>query len=192
MATLGGSSRPTNFQYLISSEGDEFLTNAPGGQVIRYQAAATLLLGDSVFVSGQGGTAFNLGTYAGYPNSGALWFPTQVNKSTTLANYTNSATGIVVGGQSLTSISDPEIMQGPNYVTGAITAALATQVVYVMIDGICWANGGIALTVGARVTASAITSGALTTVGYVAGNGIGMVLNTTAGAAPVLINVRLQ
>lgn len=192
MATIGGSQRPTNLAYSISSEGDEFITNSPGGDVIRCQAAATLNLGDAVYISGQAGTAYNIGTYSGYPTSGALWFPTQVNKAAVLANYTASAMGFVVGGQSLTSIADPEIMQGPNYITGAIPAALVNQVVYVMVFGICWANAGIALAVAARVTASAVVSGAVTTVGYVAGNQLGITINSCAGAGPVLIQVRPQ
>jgi hypothetical protein len=192
MATVGGSYKPTDFQYLESSEGDMFVTNAPGGQVMTCQAAASLLLGDVVYISGQGGTAFNLGTNSGYPSSGALWFPTQVNKSATLANYTASSIGIVVGGQSLTSISDPVVLQGPNYITGGLVAATTNQIVYVMFDGICWANAGIALAVGVRITASAVTAGLVTTVGYVAGNGVAMTMNSCAGAGPVLVNVRLQ
>ena len=50
MTDQAGARKPTNFPWLRNSE-EDLDTGALGGQVMTYKAAATLLVGDQVFLS---------------------------------------------------------------------------------------------------------------------------------------------
>ena len=74
---IGGSHRPTNLPYVVNAESglEDYMTQ--GGIVVLGQAAATLLVGDVVFLT----------------STANQW-----NKSTTVGNYA-TASGIIVGGR---------------------------------------------------------------------------------------------
>jgi hypothetical protein len=193
---IGASFTPTGITYEVSGEYGEPLAGAPGGTVIAMQVGPTnLLLGDGVFISGQFGTAYNLGTITGYPVAGGaagqLWFPPQVNKSQTLASYTASRMGVVVGGEQIGGLTARKIVNTPLQIGTLVATAATSQIVYVMTQGVCWATVDGAVAVGAKLTASASTAGFLSTTGAVAGNTMALALNSTAGSAVtlVLINV---
>ena len=184
MPIIGGSHKPDNLAYCMYGEAEYELAGSPGGTTSAWQAAGALNVGDAVFISGQAGTAYSITTTAGYSTG---YFAPQVNKSATLSNYTASRIGIVVGGDALYK----NVAQGPNYVQVLPAATASGQTVYVQTDGVVWVNVDAAVSVGAKLTASATTAGALSTTGAAAGNIIALAMNSTAGAGATLAFINL-
>lgn len=166
---------------MTGEEGGNTYPGSPGGYVFQFQSAAALNIGDAVYISAQNSTAFTLPTTTGYSTG---WAAPQVNKSATLANYTASGIGIVVGPVDWY----PSIFQGPNYLTTpvAVSTGAGTSVL-VMTHGFCWALVDGAVTIGLKLTASASTAGTLSSTGAVAGNTLGYAANSTTGAGATLV-----
>jgi len=93
---------------LLTDEGGD-TELATGGLVVRAKAAATLLLGDAVWISGDG----------------------TVNKSTVAADHQKSA-GLVIGGRAF----GRNAIQRQNDVGSQ--CALVNEEVYVCVLGLCW------------------------------------------------------
>lgn len=155
----GGDHRATNLPYITNTETtDEKLIQ--GGNVVRMIAAATLKIGDSVFANGTLDTA---------------------TKSATPANYA-TLNGIVVGGFQ----TGGEILQDDALI-GSLTAALVGETVIVMTYGVAKALADIALATNhVKLTGASVTSGRVSTTSAAAGNYLGILLDTAAGAASVV------
>ena len=110
---------PTNFPYIRHepSEADNS-SEYTGGSVVAFTAAATLLVGDVVFLSAA----------------------STVDKSTTAANYL-AFMGVVVGGDSTFGQccgNDSDV---------GITAALVNKKVFVQVSGVAWVLAAAAVAV---------------------------------------------
>jgi hypothetical protein len=151
--------RPLATEYIIHRESNEDRTvGSLGGQVARYTAGSTLLVGDAVYLSGVN----------------------TVDKSTTAANYVGFV-GFVVSGDAL---GDSQACG--EYPVGT-TAATVNQQVLVQISGIVAAIvGATGFVAGTNFNAvpSAATAGRVIP-GTTADQRLGVVLTTqsTAGAA---------
>lgn len=160
---IGGSHKPTGFSYIQLSENGTQVGGGnliQGGLVVVGIAAAALKIGDSVFLNG------TLDTWA---------------KSAVPANYATQ-NGIVVGGTQ----TNNEINQDSTAI-GVITAANAGESVIVMTYGIAKAVADLALATNhVKVTGASVTSGRVSTTAAAAGNYLGVILDTAAGAASVV------
>jgi hypothetical protein len=169
----GGSHRPTGLPWTINSESGAELPCSPGGDIkIYYAAVSTLLVGDIVFCSGF--------------SSGSVGVQPQVNKSSTLANYTASAMGVVMGGDNTNmSVLGPPMSSGIDAIDtsfiGYPACTVINERVLVCVYGVAFVTSGVAIAASSRVTASAVTAGYITTVGYAAGSQIGQTLDAFAG-----------
>lgn len=134
-----------------------------GGDVAEFIAAATLNVGDVVFLSADN----------------------TVNKSNTAANFTKFI-GVVVGGDSLGGyIAQDSDLKG----TAALQAATVGKTVLVQINGIARVISDAAVASGIPVTTGTTTAGRV--IGgatAIAGQIIGTSLTTAAGPA---INIRM-
>lgn len=124
-----------------------------GGQVVRLTAAATLLIGDCVYLS-----AANT-----------------VDKSTTTANYV-SYIGVVVGGAST------HMQCGSNDSDVGVTAALVGKDVLVQVSGIAWVPSAAAFDLGDMLQV-ATTAGAVDDSTTTANCYVGIALTAASGAA---------
>jgi len=150
-----GDFTPTNLEFVINEDQDETYA-AIGGDVERYVAGASLNVGDVVYFSAAAGV---------------------VNKSTTIANYQTFA-GVVVGGRQ----TGGRALTMQNAV--GVLAANVNELVLVMVRGKMWVVSGAAITAPANVSADSTTAGrVLDGAGAVAGQIVGTVLQTVAGAA---------
>lgn len=122
----------TAFSWLnIRGSSDENTNNAVGGNVHRFSAGGTLLVGDAVFISGPGA----------------------VNKSTTVADYANFV-GFVVGGQSNNFRTDDAVGT-----TAATTGQGVMVQISGIARAIVGATGFTAGTSNVAVAASGATAG---------------------------------
>lgn len=155
----GGSHRPSNYPYNAATEENDDLPQiiAPGGDCLYGKAAATLLVGDVVFLSATD-----------------TW-----NKSGVVANYAGIV-GVVVGGfrTAMQVVSDDALI-------GVAQAALITENVIVLVYGVAKVVTDGAIAVNTKVTASA-TPGRVSTTGAASGNFIGGTMMVAAGAAAVV------
>lgn len=175
------AAKPTNYPFTMSNCVNDMnaLPMQAGGEIkLFYAAATTLLVGDFVFVSGFSG---------GQP---------QVNKSAVLANYTASAIGVVCGG-ALTDykVLLPDLSSGIDTIDTAFigmpVVTAINQMVLVMVYGVYYTTYGVTIATPSRVTASAVTAGQITTVGYAAGSQLGQTMDNTAGGSigRILVNI---
>lgn len=156
----GGDYEPSNHGYLFTSE-SEVTWDAPGGNVLAFKAAATLLIGDAVFLVPAG--VFT------------------VNKSNTVADYQNFA-GIVVGGER----TFRRVLQSDEDV--GEQAALVNEMVLVLVDGKAKVVSDAAIAAGAKISQGAVTAGRVDDgAGAVAGQTIGNALEAAAGAAEKIL-----
>lgn len=166
----GGSKKPSASSWLMMSESNGEIVGGLGGIVVPFTAAATLLIGDLVYLS----AADN------------------VNKTTTLATFAASAVGVVVGGKA----TGNKVLQEASFV--GTTAALATELVLVAVAGIVYVQATAAIgAVGAKVTtdnASTPVAGQISVTNAAAGNIMGITLDvagTGAGEAIRMLIVRM-
>lgn len=151
--------RPSNFNYITHRKRDGDVAPV-GGIVLPFLAAATLLVGDVVFLS-----AANT-----------------VNKSATSADYIKFI-GVVVGGRQLYGeVIDPDINQ--TSVVGQ-TAALVGEEVLVQITGIAYVVCAAAVAIAAPLQV-VTTSGRVDDPAAVAGQIVGTSLELGTGAASVI------
>jgi hypothetical protein len=171
--SYGGSHRPTNLPWTMNAESGFETPVSPGGDVkIFYAGQSTLLVGDLVYISG-----FSSGNVGTYP---------QVSKSATLANYTASAAGVVVGGDNTNmEVLGPPMSSGIDTLDtsfiGYPACLIVNERVLVAMFGVYYVTSGVAIAASARVTASAVTAGYITTTGYAPGSQIGQTLDAFAG-----------
>lgn len=149
---------------LVSDEGGDTELSC-GGQVVRALAAVTLLIGDAVYISGDG----------------------TVTKDAVTGNHLKLA-GIVVGGR---AFGRTAIQRAADV---GSQAALATQEVYVCILGLCYGVAQAAIAAGAYVKPDVTTAGrvltATITTDVAAGDTgriIGRAWQAAAGAASKLL-----
>lgn len=167
----GGSHRPTSFGWLNHSEDNGETAGEVGGAVVDLTAAASLFIGDIVYLSA------------------AL----TVNKTLVAATQL-AVVGVVVGGDNI----NMEVVQDDSAI-GVVVAALTGQRVLVAINGIVKILSDAAITLGNKVAPATVTTsgrgktGAVTTdlVAGDSGRLIGTALNTVAGAGSV-VKVLLQ
>ncbi len=110
---------------------DDLNTIGPSGDVIPLAAAATLLVGDLVYLSAA----------------------RTVNKSTTLANH-DKIIGVVIGGD---SIGTNAILPDSSMV--GTTAATVGQTVHVLVKGIAYVKVAAAIAAGVAIVADTTTAG---------------------------------
>lgn len=153
----------TRYPFLLLDDGDAGHADI-GGIVKKFKAAATLLIGDVVYLSAE---------------------DTVTKAAGSTAAIRRACIGVVVGGSSFTPGERRRVATKASEV-GA-TAAAANGTVLVMIHGICWAVSDGAITINSPVAQGATTAGrvdditldATTTVGEF----IGICLDTAGGAA---------
>lgn len=168
---MSGSKRPTNLSFFQSQDDANLVDgDTPGGYVAVFKGEAALNIGDIVFLSAAH----------------------TVNKSDDVADYV-AVIGVVVGGYA----TNMEVLQDDIDVGEA--ACAAGEPVLVGVLGKFKVVSDEALTLGNKITSGGTTAGraavADITTDLVAGNSgsiVGTVLETTTGAAEVvlaLINV---
>jgi len=154
---------PTNFPALTSGDLDQ--TPWPiGYTVVRGVAAASLNVGDAVYLDATGTVA----------------------KSATAADYAK-ALGVVVGGDSFSTVDETSF---DSTLVGALAATVGQQVLIAACNGssVVWANSAGAIVIGSRVGVGAV-SGAVDDAA--ASNFFGLALMTGAGVStPVKILLR--
>lgn len=148
--------KATNFPWITHRLDD----NSPakqGGVVLPFLAAATLLVGDVVFLSAAD----------------------TVNKSATAANYT-AFIGVVVGGKR----TNGEVVDRSLNMTSplGIQAALVGEEVLVQVSGVAYVTSAAAVVVGAALQVQT-TSGQVDDPAVVAGQIVGTALDATGGSA---------
>lgn len=124
MTYIVSTRKPTNFPALTSRDSDEAAWPV-GLKVIQCQAAATLLIGDAVYLDSNAKAA----------------------KSATAADYLK-VLGIVVGGTSFSPTGEA------NFVSAGVglTAATADQIVLIATFGsVCYAYAGATIANGSRL-----------------------------------------
>lgn len=159
----------TSWTLLTDEGGDTEL--ACGGIVIRAKAGATLLVGDAVFISGDG----------------------TVNKSAVAADHLKAA-GIVIGGRGFGRHAIQRLADV------GVQAALVNEEVYVCQLGLCIGVAQAAIAAGAFVKPDVTTAGRLLTAAVTTdlvagdtGRMIGRAWQAAAGAASkFIVNVSLQ
>lgn len=157
----GGSHKPSNYPYNVSTEDNNDIptTISSGGDCLNGKAAATLKIGDCVFMSATD-----------------TW-----NKSGVVANYAG-VVGIVVGGLQTAM----EVIQDDALI-GVMVAANVNEPVLVLVFGIAKVLADLAIgAVNTKVTAGAVTPGRVSTVGAASGNYLGGTMDVAAGAASVI------
>lgn len=153
-----GDFTPTNLAYLIGEDSDNTAI-APGGRVERFIADSQALnVGDVVYVSSTGA---------------------KVDKAAVAANY-QTYVGVVVGGRQ----TGDRAMSMSSMV--GVKAANAGELVLVQTTGKAWVTSDAAIAAVGKVAAGAVTAGRVSTTGVLAGQTIGLALQT-AGAAAVVI-----
>lgn len=155
-----GDFTPTNLEYVAHFDQDETALASGGDVQVCISATQDLHVGEVVYFSA----------------TGAL-----VDKSTTIANYQTFA-GVVVGGR----------QTGGRAVSKAsdigVLAAHSGELVLVQTSGTANVIAGAAITAPAKVSGDSGTAGrVLGGAGAVAGQIVGIVLQTAAGAASVVL-----
>lgn len=154
--------KPTGFNNIILERTVGEIASV-GGQVKKFLAAGTLLIGDVVYISAA----------------------ETVAKSTTNADYAAYA-GVVVGGASF----GKDIANSDSTMVGQ-TAALVGEEVYVQIDGIAYVKSDGAILVSSRVIPDASVAGecdvAGANPGYTLGKSIEAIADGSVGR--ILINL---
>lgn len=131
----------SNFPWIIGQDDDA--SNATlGGRVIRMKAAATLLIYDAVYISGD----------------------LAVNKAT---NQKAKRIGIVVGGESFGKVGEI----ATDSASGGATAATVNQWVYVCILGITYVKVAAAIAVGLPLVLDSVTAGRVKAGALITGTG---------------------
>ncbi len=151
MATIVAVRHGSNTPADVHIDNDNTALAIGYNDVRPFIAAATLLIGDAVYLTAAG----------------------LVNKSATAGNY-SAFIGIVVGGYSF------EKENGLSFVSTLVgnTAALVNELVWVATGGVAYANAGAAITRGNPVGISG-TSGRVDDIA--AGNAIGIALEAASG-----------
>lgn len=154
---MPGSHQPSRFAAVMYAEQDTGV--GLGGSCVTCIAGGTLLIGDIVFFSAAGGV---------------------VNKANTPASYVVYA-GVVIGGArtNYAMITDP-------LAPGVITAALVNEEVIVQFDGIARVLCDAAVVVNTRLQGGTVTAGRVDDPVFVAGQVVGISLDTGAGAASII------
>ncbi|SRR6266511_3208493 len=158
MSYEGGDYQPTAFGYLYQGE-QENDADTPGGLILAYNAAATLLIGDVVFIS----AAF------------------AVNKNNTPASYQKFA-GVVVGGFR----TDYRVLQDDGAV--GLQAALVNEVVLVGYLGKFKVIADAAIAAAGQLTQGATTAGRVDdSASATQGQIIGIALEAAANAGDKIL-----
>jgi len=154
------SAGETSWSLLTDEGGDTEI--ACGGLVVRAKAALTLLIGDAVWISGDG----------------------TVSKTAVAADHQKAA-GLVIGGRAF----GRSAVQRQNDV--GVQAGLVNEEIYVCVLGLCWGVAQAAIVAGAVVKPDVTTAGRLLTAvlgaGADEGKNIGKAWTAAAGVASKFI-----